>query len=292
MSCGAKQGDNSISSQTTSKPSQNVCAGGTAIGYIKSADEIAPGTVFRDGDGLPEMVVIPSGEFMMGNDESEHLQPIHRVVIRRPFALGRYTVTFDEFDLFVRQSGHNHRTKNNGLGRPRQPVVDVNWDDAQAYCQWLSGKSDKQYRLPSEAEWEYAARGGTTTMYYWGDNPDSEYAYFFTGKASEQWTGKLVVPAGIYDPNPFGLYDMLGNVWEWCEDDWHGNYHGAPTDGSAWMDRETLDRELPFWPVINTLNHLVRGGSKSIINGVSHCAYRNKHSGSGPDLGFRVARTI
>ncbi len=246
-------------------------------------------TVYRDrlkdgGEG-PEMVVIPAGSFVIGSSEDETGRfddegPQHDVTIARPFAMGRYPVTFDEYDLFCGATGRK-KPDDNGWGRGRQPVINVYWKDAVAYAEWLCEQTGRSYRLPSEAEWEYAARAGTDTAYWWGDNlKQGGKVWANCDGCGSQWDGKQTSPAGSFDPNRFGLYDMLGNVFEWCQDSWHGNYKGAPTDGSAWKpDKAGADR-------------VVRGGSW--FNDARYCRsahrFRYRPGFRGDFLGFRCAR--
>jgi formylglycine-generating enzyme required for sulfatase activity len=205
-----------------------------------------PGAVFRDkledSSQGPEMMVIPTGTFRMGDLQSKRWtvteKPVHEVKILKPFAMGRYEVTFEEYDRFAAAIGRK-LPDDGGLGRGRQPVINVSWDEALAFTDWLSNKTAKRYRLPSEAEWEYAARGGTETPYWWGDKMKPGMANCNRNEPS------LV---GSFPANPFGLYDIVGNVGEWIQDDWHWNYHGAPTDGSAWEGIEgTLRRLADVW---------------------------------------------
>jgi formylglycine-generating enzyme required for sulfatase activity len=192
--------------------------------------------VFRDAALAPELVVIPAGEFMMGSpDQNEGRRrnegPRHRVTIGRRFALGRYPVTFDEYDRFC-EATRREKPGDEGWGRGRRPVINISWDDAQAYIAWLSQETGKTYRLPSEAEWEYACRAGTTTRYSFGDAitpQNANYGDSGLGRTSE---------VGTYPANPWKIHDMHGNVWEWLKDDWHENYQSAPTDGSAWKDAQ------------------------------------------------------
>ena len=188
-----------------------------------------PGTVFRDIDEpwCPEMVVIPPGEFMMGSTEAEKERPQHQVRIVYRLAVGRYPVTFEEYDHFA--PPWEEPPSDEGWGRGRRPVINVSWDDAEAYVEWLGRETGQPYRLLSEAEWEHACRAGTTTRYSWGYEITAENANYGknVGETSE---------VGSYPANPFGLYDMQGNVWEWVEDRWHDNYVGAPHDGSAWTE--------------------------------------------------------
>ena len=202
------------------------------------------GDVFRDCPSCPEMVVLPNGFFLMGDSpDSEvlgHEQPYHPVTIAQPLAVGRYEVTFDEWDTCVAEGGCNgHRPGDKKWGRGSRPVIDVSWEDAQAYLAWLSQKTGKPYRLLSEAEWEYAVRAGTTTDYYWGNDKKAKKAictYANVGESAFDCGGKeMTLPVGSFRPNSFGLYDMIGNVREWTADCWNYTYDGAPADGRAWQ---------------------------------------------------------
>ncbi len=242
---------------------------------------------FRDGDAAwaPEMAMIPPGEFPMGSpagEGSDNERPQHKVAIPKAFAVGKYPVTFAEWDAYVSDGGgllgfgKRYSPADAGWGRGRRPVINVSWDDAQAYVKWLSQKTRRPYRLLSEAEWEYACRAGSTTAYSFGDSDnDLGLCAWFYGNA-----GGRTHPVGEKKPNAFGLYDMHGNVWEWCEDCWNGNYNGAPADGSAWTTRDRSYRVL-------------RGGSWSGYPPGLRSAFRLNYS---PDyrfnnVGFRVART-
>jgi hypothetical protein len=189
------------------------------------------GTIFRDIDALwcPEMVVIPSGSFLMGSpvDEEgrrEDEEPLHIVAIERPIALGRYPVTFDEFDYFCDQVGRE-RPHDEGWGRGRRPVINVEWVLAGQYCAWLSEQTGFDYLLPSEAWWEYACRAGNEARFTFGDDISIDQANF------ERHVGKTT-EVGAYPANKFGLHDMHGNVWEWCEDRYQESYRRTPGDGS------------------------------------------------------------
>ena len=206
------------------------------IAYKHSA-----GRVFRDalkdgGEG-PEMVVLPAGSFQMGSPSGETGRysdegPVRTVNISQRIAMGRYEVTFADYDRFVLAAGRV-RPGDEGWGRGSRPVINVNWNEAKAYATWLSAQTGKTYRLPSEAEWEYAARAGTRTRYSWGDAIGRNRAN--CRGCGSQWDDRQTAPVGSFAANPFGLFDMHGNVWEWVEDCWHTNYYeGAPTDGSAW----------------------------------------------------------
>jgi len=187
------------------------------------------------------MVVVPAGSFMMGSN-AEYERPVHRVTIDKPFAIGRYEVTFAEWSKCTDEGAcNNHRPNDRGWGRGNRPVIDVSWGDAKAYAAWLSKKTGQTYRLPSEAEWEYAARGGIKTPYWWGQDVGSRNANCQecnTGQASR------TLPVGSMSPNPFGLFDTAGNAAEWVEDCWNDNYRGAPTNGTAWTSGQCRLRVL------------------------------------------------
>ncbi len=206
---------------------------------------LAAGTVFKDCDVCPEMVVLPAGKFQMGDVEgigdgyAKASVPVREVTFRAPFALGKYEITHEEFDRFSQATGRS-LLSDHGWGRGRRPVTKVSWDDAVAYVQWLSEQTGKRYRIPSEAEWEYAARAGTRTAFWWGSQPSHEYANY--GKGMPGWFPSGVVsgrdqwlytaPVGQFPANPFGLHDMQGNVWEWVSDCFAESYAGAPSDGT------------------------------------------------------------
>jgi formylglycine-generating enzyme required for sulfatase activity len=187
------------------------------------------------------MVVVPPGTFKMGDIQRNFFdseKPVHTVSIAKPFAIGRYPITFDEYDRFA--SATSRPLPNDaGWGRGRQPAINVSWDDAVEYAMWLSGQTGKRYRLPTEAEWEYAARAGTETNYWWGNDMMHGMANYDVGSrwGDSRWGGKQTSPVGSFPANLFGLYDRAGNVWEWVQDDWHENYKGAPADGAAWEEK-------------------------------------------------------
>jgi formylglycine-generating enzyme required for sulfatase activity len=189
----------------------------------------------RDGSEGPEMVVLPGGSFLMGSPESEPErgddERQHEVRIK-PFAIGRTEVTFDEYDAFAAATGRD-RPNDGGWGRGRRPVINVSWEDATNYAAWLAEQTGKPYRLPMEAEWEYAARAGTQTPFWTGDcihtdqaNYDGDYDYNNCGAKTGVYRRKTL-PVASLAPNPWGLYDMLGNVWEWTCSDYDGAYGGA-----------------------------------------------------------------
>lgn len=234
--------------------------------------------------GCPEMIVIPAGSFAMGipndtktADPSE--QPQHTVTLAKPFAVSEYEITFAEWDTCTTFGDCPH-VSDSGLGRGQQPVIGVTWDEAQHYAAWLSAMTGKTYRLLDEAEYEYAARAGTTTAYPWGN--DVGQGNTDCNGCGTRWDNKTPAPVGSFSPTAFGLYDMVGNVWEWTQDCWHNDYTDAPTDGSAWMAGGDCTK------------HPVRGGSyvsdPSYIISAGRWGYRS--DGRFDSVGFRVARTL
>jgi formylglycine-generating enzyme required for sulfatase activity len=217
---------------------------------------LKPKDTFKECDKCPEMVVVPSGSFTMGSPSRElrgdplakygYEGPQHRVTIGKAFAVGRFSVTFDEWDACVAAGGcGGYKPADEDWGRGRRPVINVSWDDAKAYVAWLSQMTGKPYRLLSEAEREYVTRAGTNTPFWWGSSittkqanydatdgsqkNDPQHRYLKEGAKSDR-----TVPVDSFDPNPWGLYQVHGNVDEYVEDCWHESYARAPTDGSAW----------------------------------------------------------
>lgn len=227
------------------------------------------------------MIVIPAGKFSMGSDPATDAmamnceQPKHPVAIARPFAIGCYPVTFEEYDAFARAAGVA-LPADNGWGRGQRPVINVSWDDAQAYLQWLTEQAGRSYRLPTEAEWEHAARAGSNTPWYWGDDPlqAKRFAWFLDNSVGK------TQPVGARAPNAFGLYDMAGNVYEWVEDWWHQNYTGAPDDGRAWLEEDGGDSG----------RRVLRGGAWCYPPVLTRSASRFKFNPASRDffVGFRV----
>ena len=247
---------------------------------------LAPGRVFRDCDACPEMVVVPAGTFRMGSPASEEGRggddegPVHRVTIPAPFAVGKYEVTFAEWEACEAAGGcGGYIPDDEGWGRVDRPVVNVSWDDAQAYVRWLSQETGKRYRLLSESEWEYAARAGSHTRYAWSDDIGRNLAN--CDGCGSRWDDTSTAPVGSFSPNAFGLHDMPGNVWEWVEDCWNDSYAGAPTGGNAWTQGECGIR-------------VARGGSwydqPGLLRNASRRWYPTAVRYSG--VGFRVARTL
>ncbi|RLD64722.1 MAG: formylglycine-generating enzyme family protein [Bacteroidetes bacterium] len=260
----------------------------TITSNLFSIQRMEIGTVFQDLEGTPNMVVIPAGTFFMGSLENEKGReadesPRHLVSISYSFAVGVYEVTFDEWELFVNESDDfTYIPDDLGWGRGTRPVIDISWHDAKKYVKWLSKKTNFEYRLLSEAEWEYVARAGTTSRYWWGDKSDKTKARSDDGRV----TNKKTLPVGSFTPNSFGLYDVHGNVWEWVEDCWSTNYLSVDHDGNLSSEIETCSRRV------------LRGGSWSTSSKHLRCANRSwkgpNYRGIGMDhgKGFRVARNL
>lgn len=262
------------------------------VGAIQGqAQTYGPGEVFRECDKCPEMVVVPAGSFMMGSPSNEagrydNENPQHSVTISRPFAVGRFAVTFEEWDACVADGGCNgYEPKDEGWGRGRQPVINVSWDDAKAYVAWLSRKTGMTYRLLTEAEREYAARAKAATPFWWGTSIATSQANYdgrgIYGSGAKGEYRQKTVAVDSFQPNPWGLYQVHGNVWEWVWDCYHGSYAGAPTDGSAWASGDCGSR-------------VVRGGSWNSDPRFLRAALRYWYPSDYriSFLGFRLARTL
>src|ERR1700754_1293821 len=291
-----------------------------------------PGQVFADrfvdsSGQAPPMVVVPTGKFLMGSPDGEaghdpDEAPVHEVQVDKGFAMARSPVTIGQFRDFVRSSGYVPQSQSMGggsvydeqsgglrddasvtwqddyAGKPGQerlPVINVSWNDAKAYADWLSQRSGKKYRLPSEAEFEYALRAGSTTKYWWGDSNPSSRIENLTGGGDRSGSGRRwsnafsgykdgywgPAPVMSFTPNPFGLYDMGGNVSEWVADCWHDNYTRAPRTAEAWLNPGCARR-------------VIRGGSWGSAPDMVRSAYRQ---GAAADLrnarvGFRIVREL
>lgn len=252
----------------------------TAPAAAAGVQELKPGAVFRDCDECPEMVVIPAGIYIMGFRPREpREEPAHRVNIKRPFAIGRFEVTFDEWEACRRERGCRADPSDHGWGKGRRPVINVTFDDALQYVAWIGKKTGKTYRLPSEAEWEYADRAGTTTEFWLGDDVGVNRAN--CKDCGSQWSAKGTAPAGSFEPNPFGLHDTVGNVFEWLQDCWNESHRGAPSDASPRLEGDCTQR-------------VMRGGSFYYFKKVSRASYRSKNNAEVKSywLGFRLAREL
>jgi formylglycine-generating enzyme required for sulfatase activity/class 3 adenylate cyclase len=220
----------------------------------------------------PEMVLLPAGTMIMGGNDDFAERPPRHVTIKA-FAIGKYPVTLREWKVCVAAGA----CKYSPTGDDDAPVTNVNWNDAKQYTVWLSQAAQKQYRLPSEAEWEYAARGGSTAKYWWGNQAQPGLAN--CKGCNEPYDPRQPLKVGSFLPNPFGLYDMGGGVDQWVEDCWHKNYQGAPSDGTAWTDADCSA-------------HVLRGGSWKSDPANIRVASRDQYDANVRYLthGFRVAR--
>ena len=236
------------------------------------------GTVFRDCAECPELIWLPRGEFLMGEGGPTARREVR---IGYPLAVGRFEVTFAEWDVCVAGGGCRRRPDDAGWGRGRQPVVNISWEDAQQYVAWLARKTRKNYRLLSEAEWEYAARAGSHVRFWWGN--DSGHGEANCNGCGSQWDARRAAPVGSFAPNPFGLHDMHGNVSEWVEDCYHDRYQDAPGDGRAWTSACTTAVDI----------RMVRGGAWRDASHAVRSAARWSASRGYYDnrIGFRIART-
>ncbi len=262
----------------------------TAIAARRQTETKQPGEVFRDCPQCPELVVLPAGAFKMGSPASEAERyieegPRHWVTIAKPLVVGKYEVTFAEWDACWRAGDCAHNPDDRGGGRDNHPVINVSWRDVQQYLAWLSRKTDKPYRLLSESEWEYAARAGTTGPFHFGDTISTDQANYngnhIYGSGRKGIYRERTVAVGSFPANNFGLHDMHGNVGEWVEDCWHGSYSAAPSDGSAWTRSGDCERTL-------------RGGSWEDVPKHLRSAIRfpDPAEGRSRKVGFRVARAL
>lgn len=266
-------------------------AGLVLTGCAIAATIIVSGTdsksIIRDCSRCPEMVVVPAGRYLMGSPATEQGRdvdgdegPQHFVTIPKAFAIGKYEVTFEEWDVCVADGACPYRPDENGWGRGRRPVINVAWSDVATFIAWLSKKTGKTYRLPSETEWEYAARAGTTTAYSTGSSISTDQANFDDSVAGGI-ARRQTLPVGSFPPNPFGLFDVHGNVAEWTEDCWNGGYSGAPSDGRAWVQGDCS-------------RHVIRGYSFAHGPDALRSASRSGPVGDyrSEAIGFRLARDL
>lgn len=250
--------------------------------------------VIRDCPTCPEMIAVPAGEFTMGSPDGERGRssnegPQRTVTFKEPFLIGKFEVTFAQWDACAAEGDCKHKPSDEGWGRGKRPVINVSWHDAMQFIAWISRKSGKDYRLPTEAEWEYAARGVTkasephppfstgATINYKQANYDANFTY---GDGKMGVFRQKTVDAGTFAANAFGLHDMHGNVWEWVQDCYRDNYRDAPLDGSAVISPHCKLR-------------ILRGGSWNYFPALLRSAYRYA---TAPDVrldmvGFRIARS-
>jgi formylglycine-generating enzyme required for sulfatase activity len=237
----------------------------------------------------PEMIVIPAGRFTMGSAEGETGRlpregPQHEVKIAEPFAVSRFEITWDDWEVCVNYGDCPHLSDST-WGYGAKPVINVTWEEAKQYAAWFKSMTERPYRLLTEAEWEYAARAGTSTAYPWGDEIGNGNAN--CSGCGSRWAdneNERTAPVGQFPANAFDLHDMNGNVWEWVEDCYQSNYNGAPPNGSALIFRDCV-------------NHVVRGGSWSAWTGSPQSARSASRDNYAKDqrrsfIGFRIARTL
>ncbi len=265
----------------------------TAEGALKPKDTFLECASVPGKDYCPEMVVVPAGSFTMGAPNSQTINPViqqlvqqisvsteprHSVTITAAFAVSKYEVTFDQWDTSV-ANGDCGQVDDFGFGRGLRPAIGVSWAGAKCYVAWLSKVTGKPYRLLSEAEYEYAARAGSQTAFPWGDQVGHNNAN--CKDCGSKWDALMTAPVGSFPPNAFGLYDMVGNVFEWVEDCWHSDYAGAPNDGSPWLTGDCGRR-------------VIRGGSWYYPAVAVQSGFRfwSLPASYGSNVGFRVARTI
>jgi formylglycine-generating enzyme required for sulfatase activity len=275
------------------KPEYRSALGVVTVAFAPELPLPPPGKEFKECDECPVMVVVPKGKFLMGSPKSEEgstddERPQHEVTIPADFAVGKFEITFAEYDACVAAGGCSERPGDDGWGRGNRPVINVSHADAKAYIFWLNtklGRNRGKYRLLSEAEWEYAARAGTTTAYPWGAKASHDFANYGNDECCEglaQGRDKWVntSPAGSFPANRFGLHDMHGNVWEWTEDCWNESYNSAPADGRPWTTGDCSRRVL-------------RGGSWYYFPQFLRSALRYGYVSTRLDYGsgFRLART-
>jgi len=255
---------------------------------LTAADEgaLKPGDSFRECSNdtdCPEMIVLPAGEFAMGSPDTEEGRfanegPQHKVTIARPIAVSKFDVTFDDWDTCV-SVGYCPEIDDLTYGRENKPLINVTWNEAQRYVAWLAEMTGKPYRLLTEAEWEYAARAGATTAYFWGDEIGTANANCIG--CGSKWDNLETSPVGSFAPNAFGLYDMAGDVWQWVQDCNHEHYNHAPGDGSEWTGGDCNE-------------HVARGGSWLAKPPFLRSAFRGEFPPDerNSDFGFRVARIL
>ncbi len=239
----------------------------------------APGTTFKDCTNCPVMVVLPPGVFVMGSRETAREQPPRLVSIKQPFAMGRFEVTFAEWDACLAAGACQHNPHDHKWGRGTRPVINVDFFMVEQYLAWLSQTTGQTYRLPTEAEWEYAARAGSTTRFWFGDKADA--GLINCRDCRTRYSAKQNAPVGTFPANPFGLHDMHGNAYEWVQDCWNPDYQGAPKTAEARLSGDCRQR-------------VIRGGSWYYFQRQARSASRaiNPANVRSYWLSFRVVRDL
>lgn len=246
---------------------------------IAPGTKLKPGDMFRDCETCPEMVVVPAGIFVMGSKQHKSEQPVRIMRVRKPFAIGRFETLHAEWQACLDGGGCTHKPDDHNWGTVRKPVINVSHDMVHGFAQWLTKITGHTYRLPSEAEWEYAARAGSKANYWFGDLVGENEVN--CRKCGSPWSGIGNAPVGSFKPNPWGLYDMHGNAFEWVEDCWHENYEGAPKGLEAWVEPGCQFR-------------VIRGGSWYYYSRMARSANRQKNPGAVKSywLSFRLVREL
>jgi formylglycine-generating enzyme required for sulfatase activity len=250
--------------------------------FISWAGSLSAQEIFRDCPNCPEMVALPTGSFFMGRANGlENEKPPQKITLAKRIAISRYEVTFDEWEICVAAKACRGGLDDHGWGKGRQPVINMNFAEAEGYAKWLSQLTGKNYRLPSEAEWEYAARAKSKTAYWWGDEPGRGKAN--CRECGPPADGHRALPVGIYPPNPFGLFDMNGNIWEWTADCWQDNHNGASADGASRVSAGAA-----------CISRVIRGGSwyyyPRMSTGFARAA--NDHRFFSYNIGIRLVREL
>jgi formylglycine-generating enzyme required for sulfatase activity len=226
----------------------------------------------------PEMQTVSAGTFRQGDSRGDSFEQPVREVTMKTFAIGKFEVSFDEYDRFALATNRVPLVNDAGWGRGRRPVINLSWNDARDYAKWLSEKTRKRYRLPTESEWEYAARSGGKEESWAGTSDEKQLAKYAVYEEDR------TAPVGEREPNGLELHDMSGNVWEWVEDCWHENYTGAPADGSAWIEARAG----------GCIQHVIRGGSWINLPRYQRTWVRHATGTRSRDntVGFRLAQDI
>ena len=249
------------------------------------AKNYKPGKIFKDCSNCPELVIIPQGSFIMGlNSISKRSKPEHKVQITKPFALGRFEVKFIEWQACIDGGGCPKSPDDHHWGKKDRPVINITYFEAKQYLSWISKKTGFRYRLPSESEWAYANRAGTTTIWWWGNNVGENHANCKDCKSPWSDGGNKVhgtAPVGMFPPNPFGLHDTTANVFEWVEDCWNDSFNDKLKNSINWIQE-------------NCHYRVIRGGAFYYYSKVGRSDYRSKNSPSVKSylLGFRVLREL
>lgn len=278
----------------------NLTTIGIALIGVAGCSEIQAGIEFRDCDDCPAMVRVAPGNFMMGAPDSERNRdddegPVHEVTIAGSLAVAKFETSWSEWEACMDDGAcflpaGNGLPEGSGWGKGQRPVINVSWNDVHRYLDWISDKTGRRYRLPSEAEWEYVARANSQTRFLHGDDAKTlcrigngaDLATNFNNRNDcYDRIGRKTAPAGSYEPNHFGLYDMIGNVWEWTEDCWNRSYEGAPAAGEAWMSGDCSQA-------------VIRGGSWGSYPHDLRFATRKglDRSYRGHEVGFRVVADL